>query len=142
MARAAARHVTSEVEALRELAKNDEELSEEPASSYGGSFRYWRKNTDGKAKMILGVNVSGERRDTPQGQLDIWVPANSLAQVLGIPEQQAKDLLRKLPVLDMKTSDCIIRLQNHQAAQLVAKSFREWFAQHPGFYGAAEPAAK
>ncbi len=78
MARAAARHVTSEVEALRELAKNDEELSEEPASSYGGSFRYWRKNTDGKAKMILGVNVSGERREFRRiRSLKFWESQNN-----------------------------------------------------------------
>jgi hypothetical protein len=131
---AATRHVKSLVEVLRELAKDDRDLSEEPASSYGGSFRYWRKNTEGKPKMILGVNISGERRDTPPGHLDLWIPANSLAQVLGLTDQQAKDILKQLPVLDMKSSDCIIRLESKQQAEAVALRFREWFAKYPGFY--------
>jgi hypothetical protein len=134
MARANSRLITPLVDVLRDLAKDDKDLSEEAASSYGGSFRYWRKNTDGKAKMVLGVNVSGERRDTPTAQLDIWIPANSLAQVLAVSEQQAKELLKTLPVLDMKTSDCIIRIPDKQAAENIASHFKEWFVKYPGFY--------
>ncbi len=59
------------VEAFRVLGRNEEPTWEESATSYGGSFRYWRKNTDGKGKMVLGVNVSGERKGSPIGQLDI-----------------------------------------------------------------------
>jgi hypothetical protein len=134
MTRASSRLITPLVNILRDLSKDDRDLSEEAASSYGGSFRYWRKNTEGKAKMVLGVNLSGERRDTPAAQLDIWIPVNSLAQVLAVSEQQAKDLLKQLPVLDMKTSDCIIRLTDQQAAENIATHFRDWFTRYPGFY--------
>jgi hypothetical protein len=134
LARAAARQVLQHVDIMRALAKGDRDLSETPSSTYGGSFRYWRKDIDGKPRMILGVNVSGERRDTPAGQLDIWIPANTLAQVLAVSEQEAKTLLKQLPILDMKSSDCIIRLQSPREAESVANHIKQWFVKYPGFY--------
>ncbi|HWS17155.1 MAG TPA: endonuclease NucS domain-containing protein [Candidatus Elarobacter sp.] len=134
LARAAARQVSQHVDIMRALAKGDRDLSETPSSTYGGSFRYWRKDIDGKPRMILGVNVSGERRDTPAGQLDIWIPANTLAQVLAVSEQEAKTLLRQLPIFDMKSSDCIIRLQSPHEAESVADHIKQWFVKYPGFY--------
>lgn len=133
VARAADRRVTPQLEIMRALAEGDRDLSETPSATYGGSFRYWRKDVEGKPRMILGVNVSGERRDIPTGQLDIWIPANSLAQVLGVPEQQTKALLKQLPVFDMK-SDCIIRLHNAREAEAVAHQVKQWFLKYPGYY--------
>ncbi len=57
------------VERFRALA-NDNYVGR-PARTYGGSFRYWRENTDGKPKMVFGLNVSGERCATPNGQIDL-----------------------------------------------------------------------
>ena len=76
-------------------------------------------------------------RHPPRGQLDIWIPVDSFGQVLGLPEQTTKDLLRTLPVLEISATDnradCIVRLQNQQAAESVAAQLRDWFQQHPGF---------
>jgi hypothetical protein len=138
---AAAKKITGMVESFRVLAKDDEYVSEEAATTYGKSYRYWRKNTEGKAKMVFGVNVSGERRNTPTGQLDIWIPKHTLGRVLDLPEQQMKDLLKKLPALEMYATDnkddCIVRLENQQAADSTAKLLQDWFEKYPGFYKSA-----
>jgi Endonuclease NucS len=129
------RQVLPMVEALRVLGRDEKYVSEEAATSYEGSFRYWRKNTEGKGKMVLGVNVSGRRKDTPTGQLDIWIPVGTLAQVLGVSENQAKEMLNKLPLLEMKGADAIARLKDERAAQEVSKQIAAWFQKYPGFYG-------
>src|SRR5208282_1285227 len=71
---AAARSITSMVESFRNLLNKDQEyVWEEVTSTYGGSLRNWRKNTEGKGKMVFGINVSGQRRNTPAGELDVWI---------------------------------------------------------------------
>jgi len=136
---AAARNITSMVESFRNLLNKDQEyVWEEVTSTYGGSLRNWRKNTEGKGKMVFGINVSGQRRNTPAGELDVWIPKSALGQVLGLPEQPVKDLLMNLPVLEMNASDnkddCIVRMKDQQAADAVAKQLQDAFEKHPGFY--------
>ena len=134
---AAEKKIADMVERFRALA-NAKYVWEEPSSTYGKSFRYWRKNVEGKAKMVVGLNISGERRGSPPGCLDIWIPKHTLARVLDLPEQETKDLLAKLPVLEMVASDnkddCIIRLENQQAADSAGKMLQEWFEKYPGYY--------
>ncbi len=134
------RQVSQMIEMLRSLAKDEEYVWEEAGGTYGGSFRFWRKNLEGKGKMIIGVNVSGERLKTPAGQLDIWIPTDSLAQVLGVSEQNMTEMLKTLPIFGMKGGDVIVRLENQKATESVAQGLKEWFGKYPGFYGNAPPA--
>jgi hypothetical protein len=134
LAMGAARQVLPMVEAFRALGKDEKYATEEAANSYEGSFRYWRKNTEGKGKMVLGINVSGKRRDSPVGQLDIWIPVGTLAQVLGVSESQAKDLLNKLPILEMRGADSLVRLKDERSALQAAKQIESWFEKYPGFH--------
>jgi Endonuclease NucS len=134
LAMATERKVLLLVEAFRSLGKDEKYATEEAQNTFEGSFRYWRKNIEGKGKMVLGVNVSGRRKDSPNGQLDIWIPIATLAQVLGVPETQAREMLNKLPVLEMKGADAIVRLKEDRSAQEVAKQIEGWFEKHPGFY--------
>lgn len=129
-----ARKVLPLVQAFRALGKDEKYATEEAANAFEGSFRYWRKNTEGKAKMVLGVNVSGRRKDSPIGQLDIWIPIGTLAQVLGVSETQAKEMLKNLPVLDVRGADAIVRLEDERSAQEVAKAIEGWFQNYPGFH--------
>jgi hypothetical protein len=135
------RQVVPMVEPLRALAKDEKYVWEDPATAYGGSFRFWRKNVDGKSKMVLGINVSGERRGTPIGKLDLWMPIGSLAEVLGMAESEANQLLQKLPVLEIAGGDRILRLADRNAAEAVAKQLRDWFDKYPGFYARAAAGA-
>jgi hypothetical protein len=84
--------------------------------------------------MILGLNVSGQRKDSPIGQLDVWIPIATLAQVLGVSDSQAKEMLNKLPVLEMRGADAIVRLKDEHSAQEVATQIEGWFQKYPGFY--------
>jgi hypothetical protein len=136
---ATARQILPLLEAFRALGKDEKYATEEVANAFDGSFRYWRKNTEGKAKMVLGVNVSGQRKDSPIGQLDIWIPIGSLAQVLGVSEAQAKEMLNKLPILEMKGADAIARLKDEPSAREAAKQIGGWFQRYPGFYQQTVP---
>lgn len=135
LAMATARQVLPMVEPFRALGKDDKYASEQAADTYEGSFRYWywRENTEGKGwKMILGVNVSGKRKDSPVGQLDIWIPISTLAQVLGVAETQAKEMLDNLPLLEIKGADAIVRLKDERSAHHVASQIEAWFEKFPG----------
>jgi hypothetical protein len=123
LAMAATKKITNMVEAFRSNSRIGDYADEERASTYGGSFRYWRKNTEGVGRMVFGVNVSGRRRSTPDNQLDIWIPKSTSAQVLDLPEKQVEHLLKELPILEMNASDyrddCIIRLKDQPTADSV-----------------------
>lgn len=135
LATATARQVLPMVEAFRALGKDDKYAYELAANTYEGSFRYWRENTEGKGwKMVLGVNVSGKRKDTPIGQLDIWIPVATLAQVLGVSDTQAKEMLNKLPVLEIKGADAIVRLKDERSAREVAKQIEDWLQKLPALH--------
>ncbi len=46
---------------------------EQGTTSYGGAFRYWAKTPADKWKMVLGINVAGERLHPLVGQLaSLW----------------------------------------------------------------------
>ena len=135
LALASTRNVFAMVEAFRDIGKNDEYASEEAAATFGGSFRYWRKNLGGRSKMILGVNVSGQRKNSPAGELDIWIPVPSLAEVLGVAETQAKQMVADVGVLELQGSDAILRFKASNVAQTAAKQVKKWFEDFPGFYG-------
>jgi hypothetical protein len=131
LATATARQVLPMVEAFRAIGKDEKYAFEKAANTYGGSLRYWREYA-AKWKMVLGVNVSGLRKDSPIGHLDIWIPIETLAQVLGVSDTQAKDMLNKLPVLEMKGADAIVRLKDERSALEAAKQIEGWFQKHPG----------
>jgi hypothetical protein len=128
LATASSRQVLPMVQAFRALGKDEKYTSEQAANTYKGSFRYWRENTDGKGwKMVLGVNVSGKRENNPVGQLDIWIPIKTLAQVFAVSETQAKEMLSKLPAPEMKEGDAIVHLKDERSAYEVAKQIEGWF---------------
>lgn len=138
MAVASTRKVTNLVESFRTISTVGEYAGEEVATTYGGSLRYWRKNMSGAGKMVFGVNVSGRRRSTPLSELDIWIPKSTLGQVLDLQENEIKQLLKDMPVLEMNASDykddCIIRLKDQPTADSVSKQLQDWFDKHPGYY--------
>jgi Endonuclease NucS len=116
---AANRQVTKLVGACRDLGQ---QADEEPAASYGGSFRYWFRG-----KMIVGVNVSGGRRRSPPGELDIWTAPSKLAELVSVPEKQIRDELKNgFQATDAGTSECVVRLNSEEAAQRLVALFRSW----------------
>jgi hypothetical protein len=68
----------------------------------------WRRDTEDKAKMVVGVNVSGQRKSAPVGQLDVWIPIKTLAQVLGVSEDQAGEMLGKLLIAEHLIEDLAV----------------------------------
>jgi hypothetical protein len=125
------RQVGSMVEPFRALAKDEKYVGEQAALTYGGSFRFLRNDVHDKWRVAFGLNVSGERCHTPIGQLDVWTTIETLADVLGVGASQMEEMLKALPVLDMRAGDCIIRLKDQQAADRIAKQLQDWFERFP-----------
>lgn len=135
---ASERQVLPFVEAFRGLGQDQEYVEETASSTYGGSFRHWRKALDGKSKMVFGVNISGQRCDTPTGQLDVWITPKTISAVIGLPETEIRETLQKqFEVLDPEGFDYVIRLKSAVEAQKLADQLKAWFDEHPGFYKAA-----
>lgn len=89
--------------------------SEEGRTTYGGSFRYWATTSTGKWRMVFGVNAAG-KGSPPKGQLDVWIPAPSLAEVCGVSEAAIRASLARFPVQEKGKADCWIRLENAEMA--------------------------
>jgi len=119
MALASERKTSQLVEICRQIANVADERSRR---TYGGSFRYRLKG-----KIIFGVNVAGERRKAPLGELDVWLPAASIAQTTGVPEQEIRKILhRDFQTTDSGETDCIVRLKTPDQTQALISRMRDW----------------
>ena len=70
--------------------------------------------------MVFGVNASGELADPPQGELDVWIRTDKLAQVTGIADEQIKERLAGIPSqppFQAGMMKFIIRLKTEQEAE-------------------------
>lgn len=135
MALAAKRQVDELTKIILTLAAPDNEyVWAIPSRAFGGSFRCFRKALEGAGRMILGINVSGERRQSPLGRLDIWVPVPSMAAVAGTSVSDVESILEPLPVFQ-KGYDWILRLESENEAHRVVETLSRFFELHPGFYG-------
>lgn len=139
MATAAQRHVEAITATLLKLAHPLECLWSEPSRTYGGSFRCWRKSPDGKSadgnwRMVLGLNISGQRKQTPDGQLDIWLPVASIAAVSETSIEEVQHALTQLPVYAKEAVDWIVRVKDEDQAELAVRVLSEYFEAHPGVY--------
>ncbi|MCH7811630.1 MAG: hypothetical protein IH958_03270 [Chloroflexi bacterium] len=120
VAQARDRKIIPHINALRRLS---EFLSEDPAKTYGGSFRYW-----GNGRMLCGVNVASNWH-APEGNLDVWVSHGNLAQVAGVSEEAiVEELKSRLEyVKEYETShQMIFRILSESAAESFVGIFREW----------------
>ena len=85
-------------------------------------MRFWFKG-----KMIFGVNVAGGRRRPPQGQLDVWIPVAKLPEVVAVPEEKLREVLkREFAATESGITDCIVRLKSPEEAQKLVSLIREW----------------
>ena len=113
-------------------------LKEEPAATYGKSFRYWAKGPQG-SRMVLGVNVSGERRKAPLGKLDVWISTVGLSDVSGMTEAKIRDEINQHhPVQHSTSYDLVVRMHSAEQAQGLIDELKGWVSssQH---VGAASP---
>jgi hypothetical protein len=85
--------------------------------------------------MVLGLNISGSRRNTPSGQLDVWIPKSKLAQVLGTSPSAVKDAIKGPLVIEMDApdnhDDCILRLKSIGDADHLLTTLRQQFDSNP-----------
>jgi hypothetical protein len=103
-----------------------------PYRTYGGSFRCWRKTVDGAPKMVIGLNISGQRKQTPEGQLDVWLPGPSIAAVTGTSVEEVWQALRPLPVYLKENVDWVVRIKTESDAEMVVRVLSDYFRAHAG----------
>ena len=82
----------------------------------------------------MGINVSGSRKQTPQGQLDVWLPIQSLALVGNTSVEEVQAALGALPVYLKEVVDWIIRVKIESEAEAVVMALTDFFQKHPGRY--------
>ena len=101
-------------------------LREQAAGTYGMSFRYWAKGPQG-SRMVFGVNVSGERRNAPPANLDVWIPTGGLAEVAGMPVESIRDAIsQRHPVQHSTDFDIVLRLQSVEQVQVLVDELKGW----------------
>ena len=101
---------------------------EEAVSTFGGSFRYWATSAAGQDRMVFGVNVAA-KAEPPHGQLDVWIPARSLAEVAGRQENDVRSALEKQPISGIQMgrgNPSWIRLKTVEEAQVLVQQLREF----------------
>ena len=90
-----------------------------------GSFRYWAER-----RMVYGVNVSGQLANAPEGQLDIWVRTDKLAEVSGVPEKTIKQRFSTLfSPFAAGRMDFVIRIKDIKEAETLVSQLREFATQ-------------
>jgi hypothetical protein len=132
MTLAAKRNVEKLTTTLLKLEQPLDCVWSEPSRAYGGSFRCWRKTVDGRGKMVIGLNISGQRKQTPEGQLDVWLPVPSIAAVTDTSVEDVRQALEPLPVYMKENIDLVIRLKSESDAELVVRVLSDYFHAHAG----------
>jgi len=72
------------------LLSTDGGCTEQPAATSGGSFRYWKETPEVGARVLYGVNISGQLASAAQGELTVWVRAEAIAEITGQPEDSVR----------------------------------------------------
>jgi hypothetical protein len=99
---------------------------EEAVPTFDGSFRYWGQSKAGQDRMVFGVNVAAKAKP-PHGQLDVWVPAPSVAEVTGQSEHDVRAALGMQPVANVhmgRNDPTWIRLKTADEARALAQQLR------------------
>jgi hypothetical protein len=138
IALAGRRHVEALLGTVLKLERPLGCVTSEPTTSYGGSIRCWRQTPEEKWKVVIGLNISGQRKQTPEGQLDVWLPIPSIATVTGTSVEEVRNALDPLPVLVREAVDWVVRLKSESDAEMVVRLLSEYFVSHPGSRPAEE----
>lgn len=98
---------------------------EDASAAYGGSFIYSLMTSKGW-RSLFGVNISGSRRNTPAGQLDVWIPTKNVAEVAGKDQSVVRSALNlegPQVVADEKI-DLVLRLSNPDDCKALVNTLR------------------
>lgn len=115
------------VEVCRDLVK-EEYLWEEPSRAYGGSFRFWgHREKGGKHRMVMGLNIAGDRCSPLKGELDVWIPVKSLAEISDRDEMTIRKVLQQYSQVEIHSVlDVVIRLKSNVDAEKLVTQFKKW----------------
>lgn len=120
---------TTELVKICRQMRDDGVWEEESVSTGQGSFRYWTYG-----KMVYGVNVSGKLASAPQGELDVWLRTEKLAEVTGQTEKVIKErFLKTFQVFQAGRMDFVIRLKTAKDAELLIAELKELSAEQIRF---------
>jgi Endonuclease NucS len=106
---------------------------EEAVTTFDGSFRFWGESEAGQDRMVFGVNVAAKAKP-PNGQLDVWIPAASLAEVTGRPETEVRSALQKQPIVNIqmgRKNPRWIRLKTEEEARALIQQLRDFNQKAP-----------
>ncbi len=119
------RQVLASVETLNKVTELG--WSVEMFSTSGGKIRYWVKlASDGSWRVLFGVYVGGEKFNTPQGQLDVWVRPETVVQFAGLTSAGVLGDLRKLQVVNETTTSIVLRLKDPGDVSAVYTLLQNW----------------
>jgi hypothetical protein len=100
--------------------------SEEVLDRNGGTLRYWVATPDGKSKVIFGMNVGGEKLDSPDGSLDVWFNPDTVAEYSGMSLDATWDQLEEFPVLRKSDTKIYMRVVDPDLAEKLHQLFVRW----------------
>jgi Protein of unknown function DUF262 len=126
---AADRGVAPLVEACRRLAMDDW-VTEQRGRGHGGSYRYWRRDSKDKNRVIFGIAVAPDRFETPKGEMDAWMWPRVVSEVTNVPEEEIRiGLKSKFAYTERGKQQCTVRLRSVADAESLASLLVDWFGR-------------
>jgi hypothetical protein len=123
LATADARKVRSLVDTFRGMGAV---WDESPSKMWGGSFSYSLTAPVGW-RMLCRANVSGKKRSSPEGTLDVWVWFKNIALVTGLdPAMIGDTLAHDHPQLAAFVEFRIMRLTTSDHAEKLVRQLKAW----------------
>jgi hypothetical protein len=123
------REVTHLLSVCRQMRSQWKEGS---SSVFGGSFVY-SLTTEKGWRSLFGVNASGERKNTPSGQLEVWIPVKNLAELANQDAATVRSVLTQdHPLLAAEKTDFVMRLSNTGEASALVDRLTKWASSAAG----------
>jgi hypothetical protein len=94
----------------------------------GGTIIYWIALPTGGNRVLFGMNIGGEKYDSPEGTLDVWCRPEVVAEYTGLPLGSVQEQLGTFTAINQTDERIYIRLQDQASATDLYELLKKWDA--------------
>jgi Endonuclease NucS len=127
LAIAGERGVSEIVQSLHKVVALD--WSPEMLHSSGGLIRYWVNLSSGGWRVIFGMYIGGEKYDSPNGQLDVWIRTEIVTEFTGIRAKEIKNQLKQFTIHHETETTMILRIGDADTSAKLLALLQQWDAE-------------
>jgi hypothetical protein len=94
--------------------------TEQMVATAGGSYRYWKATPEVSAKVVFGVNPSGQLANAPSGVLAVWLRPDAIGAFARLEGEEVRKKFGAFGPHSAGRMDFVIQLRSEDEAKKLA----------------------